>query len=159
MTCATAARGRRFPDGVSLAQRRGAGLATVAALDGTAVGLGDAGFSVGFGTVAVGFGGAGFSVGLATTDLTGAVVGARLSVGCGDGGTGVAVAGTPASERGRSRTTASSVGSGVGWVMASMSAACERGAPPPQAVHARTNATSTTARTRVQLRMQGLRSS
>jgi hypothetical protein len=119
--------------------------------------------AVGFGTVAVGFGtvavGAGFSVGFGGAVRTATTVAACFTAGFGEGGTGVDVAGTPANERGRSRTTASSVGSGVGWVMVSMSAACERGAPPPQAVHARTDTTRTTARTRVQLRMQGLRSS
>ena len=115
--------------------------------------------AVGFGTVAVGFGGAGFSVALAVATFA-AAVGACFTAGFGEAGSGVAVGATPARLRGRSRTTASSVGSGVGWVMASMSAACERGPPPPHAAHAsRTDRPTNTARTRVQLRMQGLRSS
>jgi len=151
-------------------QRRGGGLATVAGFDGSGVGFGTVavgigtvavGFgrvAVGIGTVAVGLGGAGFSVGLAVATLA-AAVGACFTGGFGEASSGVALGATPATLRGRSRTTASKVGSGVGWVMASMSAACERGDPPPQAAHIRTDTPRITAKTRVQLRMQGLRSS
>lgn len=55
-------------------------------------------------------------------------------------GVGVAVGTTiPASARGRSRTTASNVGSGVGWRIAARSAVVARGVPPPQATHKSTD--------------------
>jgi hypothetical protein len=117
-----------------------------------------AGFAVGVGclgsvttalaSVAAGFGAPGF----------GATGTACFTAGFGSAGIGVGVGGTPASVF-ESRTTASSVGSGVGWLSASMSAFCERGAPPPHAAHTIDRTISKTARTRVQLRIRGLQPS
>jgi hypothetical protein len=101
-------------------------------------------------TVAVGFG----AVAFAAEDVGAACFTAGF--GSTATGLGVGVAAVPASSFGRSRTTASNVGSGVGWLLASMSAFCDRGAPPPHAAHAIVSTIRTTAWTRVQLRMQGL---
>ena len=97
---------------------------------------------VSFGTVAVGFGTSRWDSALwvfpSAWPWRLRLRGRLLHRGLGEAG-GVAVGATPARLRGRSRTTASSVGSGVGWVIASMSAVCDARAPPPQAAHARTD--------------------
>jgi hypothetical protein len=64
------------------------------------------------------------------------VGGTGFGFGAGGGGLGVGVAGvmTPARTRGKSRTTASRVGSGVGCRTAARSAVAARG-PPPHAAH------------------------
>jgi len=69
-----------------------------------------------------------FGAGAGVAMLRGAGIG--MAVGVGEG------AATPARIRGRLRTTASSVGSGVGWRMAPRSAGIARG-PPPQAAQSR----------------------
>jgi len=83
--------------------------------------VGAGGRGVGFGVAGAGGLMAGF--GVATTATV------DVDVGVGVGAT------TPASACGKSRTTASRVGSGVGWLMATRLAFAERG-PPPHAAHA-----------------------
>ncbi len=134
----------------------GAAFASVGAAF-ASVGAAFASVGVGLATTGVAFA-ATVAAGFVGTDLAAAVADC-LSAGFGTTLTavGVGVGGIPASERGRSRTTASSVGSGVGWLIASTSAFCERGAPPPHAAHTvATTRISRNARTRLQLRTQGL---